>query len=184
MLGIGYNRKCVMSMSDKRVVSTDNDNAAAMKFKECSKMIVRYINGGLRIENINTHKQYKFSKGLLWAILEINPGIEIEMRDVPRSYFQGIAIELEKFERRKAQGEKQLTEAFMNADELIVTRSKGNIYVVAAGTGERCLYSQRLLHAILDNKPDVKMRAVRVPRSVVRGIEIEAKRYKRMKGMN
>lgn len=171
-------------MSDKRVVSTDNDNAAAMKFKDCSKMIVRYINRGLRIENINTHNQYRFSKGLLWAILEVNPGIEIEMRDVPRSYFQGIAIEVEKFKRKKVQDEKQLPEAIMNADELIVTRSKGNVYVVAADTGERCLYSQRLLHAILDNRPDVKMRAERAPRSVIRGIEIEAKSYKRTQGMN
>ena len=170
-------------MPDKRVVSTDNDNAAAMKFKDCSKIIVRYVNRGLWIENINTYKQYKFSKGLLWAILEVNPGIEIEMRDVPRSYFQGIAIEVEKFKRKKVQDEKQLPEALMNADELIVTGSRGNTYVVV-DTGERCLYSQRLLHAILDNRPDVKMRAERAPRSVIRGIEIEAKSYKRTKGMN
>lgn len=75
----------------------------------------------------------------------------------------------------------KLPDAIKNADELIVTRSAGNVYVSAIGNNEKYPYSRGLLHSILDNKPNIKMRAEKVPRSVVRGIEIEAKSYKRKK---
>lgn len=78
-------------------------------------------------------------------------------------------------------GKVKLPDAIKNADELIVTRSAGNVYVNAIGDNGKYPYSRGLLHSILDNKPNIKMRAEKVPRSVVRGIEIEAKSYKRRK---
>lgn len=103
----------VMSMIGRRVTSTEvqhtgvelHNKKLALEFAKCSKMVIIYVNRGLRVQNTDTHKQYKFNKKLLWAILEVNPGIEIEMRNVPRSYYQGIAIEVEKFKRKKVQDE-------------------------------------------------------------------------------
>lgn len=96
----------------------------------------------------------------------------------PKSYKLNTTFQIN---THKESAKPQLPQSIKQASELIVTRSAGNLYVIVTEVKEKYPYSRALLHSIIDNNPNVNMKAVDVPRSVVRGIEIEAKRYKRNK---